>query len=68
MCVVPAGEASKAPDQLHALYDAALSWGSSDEPNEIRDRSGELDNRRAANDERLRNLTDEGAPEGRTED
>lgn len=25
--VVPPGETSKAPDQLHALYDAALSWG-----------------------------------------
>ena len=25
--VLPPGEASKAPDHLHALYDAALSWG-----------------------------------------
>lgn len=41
---------------LNAARDAALSWGASSEPNPIRDRQGELDNRRAANDRRLDGL------------
>jgi hypothetical protein len=51
---------------LNAARDTALRWGTTDEPQPIRDRSGELDNRRAANDERLADLY-EDAPEG-TED